>query len=88
MARATFEWDDENIGHIAYHNVEVDEAEAVIDRRPLVLRTRDERYLAYGQADEGRYLLVVFVRKTGRVRVITARDLTEGEKKRLKRRRK
>ena len=24
MARATFEWDDENIGHIAYHNVEVE----------------------------------------------------------------
>ena len=88
MAPATFEWDDENLEHISLHTVEVEEAEAVLDNRPLVLRTQAEKYLAYGQTDEGRYLLVVFTRRPGRVRVITARDLTEGEKKRLKRRRK
>ncbi len=70
MTPAVFEWDDENIEHIAFHGVDIVEAEAVLDNRPLVLRTQDEKYLAYGQSDEGRYLLVVFARKPARVRVI------------------
>lgn len=88
MSPLTFEWDDDNIEHIARHDVEIDEAEAVFDNKPSVLRTQGNRYLAVGQTDEGRYLAVVFVRKPGRVRVITARDLTEKEKKRSKRRKK
>ena len=45
-----------------------------------------DRYAAYGQADSGRYLLVVFATKSEqRIRVITARDLTKGERKQLKR---
>lgn len=88
MSIAAFEWDEENTSHAAAHHVETDEAEAVLDNHPLVLRTKDEKYLAYGQTDEGRYLLVVFSRKPGPlIRVITARDLTVSEKKRLKRRR-
>ena len=88
MAPPIFEWDDENIEHIAQHHVETDEAEAVFDNKPLVLRSQGDKYVAYGQSDEGRYLMVVFVRKSGLIRVVTGRDLTEGEKKRLKRRRK
>lgn len=88
MARLDFEWDEENIDHIAQHHVEPDEAEAVFDNRPLILRSQAGKYAAYGQSDEGRYLLVVFIRKSGVCRVITARDLTDDEKKRLKRRRK
>ena len=88
MAPPIFEWDDENIEHIAQHHVETDEVETVFDNRPLVLRSQGDKYIAYGQSDEGRYLMVVFVRKSGLIRVVTGRDLTEGEKKRLKRRRK
>src|SRR5438132_14052382 len=88
MASATFEWDDENVGHIARHHVEIDEAETVFDNKPLILRTQGDKYVAIGQTDEGRYLAIVFVRKPGRTRVVTARNLTEPEKKRLKRRRK
>ncbi len=89
MQPAPFDWDDENIGHIARHHVEPDEAEAVLDNRPLILRTDDDKYLAYGPTDEGRLLLVVFVRHPGPlIRVITCRDLTEPEKKRYRRRRK
>src|SRR5437667_11111994 len=76
MTPAVFEWDDENIEHIAFHGVDIVEAEAVLDNRPLVLRTQDEKYLAYRQSDEGRYLLVVFARKAVRIHVISARDLT------------
>lgn len=88
MASAVFKWDDENVEHIAQHHVEPDEAETVFDNRPLILRTQGGKYVAYGQSDEGRYLLVVFVRKSGLVRVVTARDLNDYEKKRLRRRRK
>ena len=84
---ATFEWDEQNVDHLARHQVEPDEAEAVVDNEPLIVRTGDGKYLAYGQTDEGRHLLVVFVRKAGSlIRVITARDLTDAEKKRYQRR--
>jgi uncharacterized protein len=89
LANASFEWDERNLEHIARHDVEPDEAEAVLDNKPLVLRADDDKYLAYGQTDEGRFLLVVFVRKLGpAIRVITARDLTDREKAQLRRRRK
>ena len=88
MEPGEFEWDDWNLDHIARHSVKPDEAEAVLDNNPLVLRTADGKYLAYGKTDGGRYLLVVFVRKsTAVVRVITARDLTDGEKIQFRRRR-
>ena len=87
MVFAHFEWDDRNLEHIARHDVDQDEAEAVIDLNPLILRTTDGKYLAYGQTDEGRQLLVVFVRKPEVVvRVITARDLSESEKRKYRRR--
>ena len=50
--------------HIARHQVEPDEAESVLDNTPLILRTEDDKYLAYGQTDDGRYLLVVFLRQS------------------------
>ncbi len=84
---SSFEWDEQNMDHVARHGVEPDEAEAVLDSAPLILRTEDRKYLAYGQTDEGRYLLVVFVRKSSSpVRVITAREITDAEKKRQRRR--
>lgn len=88
MKIATFQWDDENVEHIARHNIKPFEAEEVLDDDPLILRIREGKYLAYGQTYAGRYLLVVFVWKSERtIRVITARHLTPAEKKRLKRRR-
>lgn len=89
MAQFHFWWDEENVEHIADHGVEPFEAEEVIDDDPLILKAGKERYTAYGQTDGGRYLLVVFAQKSeNRLRVITARDLTAKEKKRLRRRRK
>jgi uncharacterized protein len=89
MEYLSFEWDEQNLEHIARHDVDPDEAEAAIDNYPLILRTAENKYLAYGQTDEGRFLLIVFIRKPGPlVRVITARELTEGEKKQYRRRRK
>jgi len=80
MASAIFEWDDENVDHIAQHHVETDEAEAVFDNKPLVLRSQGGKCVAYGQSDEGRYLMVVFVREV--------RDDSGSHCSRLSRRRK
>ena len=83
-----FWWDENNIEHIANHGVEPYEAEEVIDDDPFIVKAGG-KYLAYGQTDGGRHLLVVFAPKPGqRLRVITARDMTAAEKKRFRRRRK
>ena len=88
MSRYRFWWDDHNIEHIANHGVEPYEAEEVIDDDPFIAKAGQGKYVAYGQTDAGRYLLVVFAPKSEqRLRVITARDMTTGEKKRFKRRR-
>ncbi len=80
-----FWWDDLNIEHIADHGVEPYEAEEVMDNKPLILRAGKDKYLAYGQTDTGRYLLVVFaLKENDRLRVITARDMTQTEKGRLR----
>lgn len=73
MPPLTFEWDDKNIDHIARHQVEIDEAEAVFDNKPLILRTQGDKYIALGRTDEGRYLAVVFVRKPAYARNHSAR---------------
>ena len=89
MAQYRFWWDEHNIEHIANHGVEPYAAEEVIDDDPRILKAGQDRYAAYGQADSGRYLLVVFaVKSEQRIRVITARDLTAAEKRRLRRQRK
>ncbi len=89
MKQYHFWWDENNIEHIANHGIEPYEAEEVIDDDPRILKAGKDRFSAYGQADSGRYLLVVFALKPEqRIRVITARDLTVTEKKRLRRRRK
>ena len=89
MEQRYFWWDEVNIEHIADHGVEPFEAEEVVDNRPRVLRAGSDKYLAYGQTDAGRYLIVVFALKSEqRLRVITARDMTQAEKNRFRTKRK
>lgn len=88
MDQSYFWWEELNIEHIAEHGVEPYEAEEVIDNNPLILRAGEGKYLAYGQTDAGRYLIVVFAPKSDRrVRVVTARDMTQSEKGRLRNKR-
>jgi uncharacterized protein len=83
-----FIWDDENLAHIARHGVSPDEVEEALVEEPLVLRGPDDRYLAYGRTEHGRWVFVVCVtRPRGRVRVLTARDMTEREKRLYQRKR-
>jgi uncharacterized protein len=82
-----FWWDDDNIDHIADHGVEPYEAEEVVTNRPWLKHVGEGKYLAYGQTETGRYLVVVFAPKAGkRFRVVTARDMTPMEKRRYRER--
>ena len=77
-----FRWDDENAAHIGRHRVAPDEVEEIFINGPVVLRGRDDRYLAYGRTAGGRLVFVVYVaRPRGQIRVLTARDMTEREKR-------
>lgn len=90
--RYEYEWDDDNVEHIARHEVEPWEAEeAVVDSRraPFTARGAD-RAGAIGMTEDGRVLVVIVERAeraTGTVRrVVMARDATEGEKRIYRRR--
>lgn len=84
-----FRWNDWNEEHIAAHGVSPAEAEHVVlgARAPFPLAREDEKYLVWGAAEDGRLLQVVFVIDPDDLAfVIHARPLTEGEKKRYRRR--
>jgi len=83
-----FQWDDQNIEHIARHNVYPDEVEDVaFDDDPWIKKGRKETRYMLGYTIAGRYLLVVYVlRSKGVARVITAMDMDDKSRKLYKKR--
>jgi uncharacterized DUF497 family protein len=80
MAKAIFEWDDENIAHLAEHELTPEEVEPVVmnpqNRRTFSRSTG--RTVVFGMTRTGRYIAVVFVTlqdSPWTVRVITAYDV-------------
>ncbi len=80
-------WDDYRVEHISRHAVDPEEVwEVCQDPLHLAHREGQNRYRLYGQTAGGRYLFVVLERLTGaEFRPITARDMTEGEKRNFRR---
>ena len=80
-------WDDYRIEHIARHNVEPHEVwEVCEDPLHLAHREGPNRYRLYGQAAGGRYLFVILEHVEGTVyKPITARDMTDGERRNYRR---
>lgn len=83
-----FEWDAANAPKIwERHEVAPGEAEQVFFNRPLVAvvdlehSAVEPRFLALGQTDAGRRLLVVFTFRRRLIRVISARDMSRRERK-------
>src|SRR5438128_1892752 len=77
-----FDWDDDNILHVARHEFTPEEVEEVFDGDYKVRRGRQQRYIALGETLDGRLAFVVFRRLgAGRIRVITARDMDDGERR-------
>jgi uncharacterized protein len=76
------------------HNVTTEEAEAIFLNRPRIEKIEKGRFLdedvyaALGQTKAGRYLAVIFVHKRdSRALIVTARDMTNQERKRYGRKR-
>jgi uncharacterized protein len=68
--------------HIAAHGVTLDEVrEAILERPYWTAPGRDGTTLVYGQTYAGRYLLVVVVDEDGQAFTVTARDMTDAEKR-------
>jgi uncharacterized protein len=82
-------WKDRFINKIeAKHGVSTNEVEEILFGKAHVRRARkghvkgEDLYAAYGQTEEGRYLIVLFIRKeTTAALPISARDMTDSEQK-------
>lgn len=82
---SAFDWDDDNILHIERHDFTRDEEE-VFAGDHKVRRTRQKRYIALGETFDGRLAFVVFRRlPEGAVRVITAPDMDDSERRLFRR---
>lgn len=80
-------WNDENIEHIARHNVTPEEVEDVCYGLHLSEKTSGGRYILSGQSSAGRYLNVVIQRiGSGLFRPITAFEMSDSYKSRYKKR--
>ncbi len=87
-----FEWDQGNLTkNWEQHDVSFAECEQVFFNRPLMARRdaghsdTEARFYVLGRTDAGRLLFVVFTIRKDKVRVISARDMTRGEKKKYQR---
>jgi uncharacterized DUF497 family protein len=77
-------WDEDTAEHISRHAVSPEEVEEVLfndSDLPRIMRGKENRYLAYGKTNAGRFLLVVLIITNRKTRIITARDMTDREKK-------
>lgn len=83
-------WLDDVIDKIEHkHRVIQEEVEEVFYNKPRYRKAQkgkyegEDLYYAYGQSDDGRYLLVVFIyKKTKDALIISARDMDKKERKR------
>lgn len=83
---AEFRWNDWNLEHIGRHAVEAEEAEWIVNHY-FASDAGDDKYKVWGQTAAGRCLQVVFILDPAdTVYVVHARDLTDREKRRLRRR--
>jgi len=73
-----FDWDAENLAHIARHGVTAAEAEYVLTHPTVDFGLQDwhdeERFSEAGPTAEGRFLMVVTTMRDHKTRVVTAYD--------------
>ena len=82
-------WDQETVDHISNHLVSPEEVEEILfndEDKPLIMRGKEGKYLAYGNTYGGRLLFIVWASKYKKTKIITARDMTEKEKRFYRRR--
>ena len=88
MEITRFDWDSNNIEHVARHNISPDEVEDVaFDDEPWIRKGRKGIRYILGYTVAGRYLFIVYVLKgKGIARVVTAMDMDEKTRKLYRRR--
>jgi uncharacterized DUF497 family protein len=75
-------WTDGGETHIGRHSVTPEEVEQATERPFHTMPGRDDTTLLFGRAHEGRHLLVVLTEsRDGRWYVVTARDMTNSERR-------
>ena len=86
MVISGFDWDDDNVLHIERHKFSPDEVEEVFAGACKVRRGRQSLYIALGETLDGRLAFVVFRRMSGGlIRVVTARDMDDSERRLFRR---
>jgi len=82
------DYEDNRIAHIAEHGVDIDEVYEVWESNRLMSRWERNRRRVYGQTESGRYLIIIVGRRrrSRKSWLITAREMTEREKKNYRRR--
>ena len=77
---------DWSADHIAAHGLTLDEVrEAILEHPYWAAPGREGTTLIYGRTYAGRYLLVVAIDEGGEAFIVTARDMTDAEKKTFRR---
>jgi len=82
-----FEWDENKAAaNLSRHGVSFDEAMSVFDD-PVYVDFYDpdhsydeHRYIIIGQSQRGRLLIVSYTERGGLVRLVSAREVTRGER--------
>lgn len=81
-----FQWDEGNKNkNLVKHQVENWECEQVFFNEPLLVlddlkhSLTEQQWAAFGMADTGRYLVIIFTKRGKLLRVISARDMNRKE---------
>ena len=83
----SFQWDKGNsLKNWLKHGVSQGEAEQVFFNEPLLLfedekhSEQEDRVVAFGRTNEGRYLIVAFTIRESKIRIISARNMNKKER--------
>ena len=80
-----FDWDADNLKHIARHSITPDEAEEAVLIEPLEADVQphgsEERVLCFGRAKSGRLLTILYTERRGKIRVVTAYEMTRQQQR-------
>jgi len=76
-----FDWDADNLRHIARHGIDPREAEDAVLIEPLEADLQphgsEERVLCFWAHQIGRLLTVLYTERRGKIRVVTAYEMTK-----------
>lgn len=80
-----FEWDAANRTHIARHAITPEEAEEAVVIEPLEAAVQqhegEEPVLCFGRIKAGRLLTILYTGRRGKVRVVTAYEMTNAQQR-------